>query len=501
MTDRPRDRRPIALAALSALTLAALAAAPLRAEEAAKTPLATELRQVAATTGADHYAVAACVRDAADGRALFEFKTDGPLVPASNQKLITTAAALAALGPHWQFHTLVGTMGDDLVIVGGGDPNFSVRYWNGDAMAAFRQWASALKSRGITHITGDLVFDDSAFDDQFVHPDWMAEDLPHHYAAPVGALMAAESCVTITVTAARTAGRPASVSLSPAGDLFALDGAIKTVASKRNTYRADLRPGGQDNVLRLSGQVPARSGAQRVRRAVIDPGTFAAAAILETLRDEGIRVDGRAVRRRVRTDTWRLPEAFKAHVIHTSTLEQTLRVANVESDNLYAESLMKAVGAYAGGDDPRWPSRQGSWAEGSRQIASALAGLGIDAAGSHFADGSGLAPTNRTTADLLSQLLVAMSRREDAELWMSTLGRWGDGVGLERKYGSDERLTGRVWAKTGYLKTARALSGYVRTESGRLLAFSMLANLPYSTKAHRAAKAWHRETLLVLVGQ
>ena len=104
----------------------------------------------------------------ADGKELLTHQADQLFVPASNEKLLTTAAALTDLGPDYQFRTVIGTAGRDLVVVGGGDPTISGRFTDGDPTVYFRRWAKVLNDQHVTKIAGDLVVDDSFFDRQLV---------------------------------------------------------------------------------------------------------------------------------------------------------------------------------------------------------------------------------------------------------------------------------------------------------------------------------------------
>jgi serine-type D-Ala-D-Ala carboxypeptidase/endopeptidase (penicillin-binding protein 4) len=119
------------------------AASPKRGEVVAR------LARLAAEPELKGLSCGLCVADLESGEIIFAHNAGTALIPASNMKLVTTSAALSALGSNWRFRTYVGTLGDDLVVVGGGDPNFSGRFWGEEATAAFRQWAKALQARGI----------------------------------------------------------------------------------------------------------------------------------------------------------------------------------------------------------------------------------------------------------------------------------------------------------------------------------------------------------------
>ncbi|NIA20878.1 MAG: D-alanyl-D-alanine carboxypeptidase/D-alanyl-D-alanine-endopeptidase [Anaerolineaceae bacterium] len=438
------------------------------------------------------------VVEAASGRTIFAANETAAMVPASTMKLATTAAALEVLGADFKFRTIIGTLGDDLAILGGGDPNLSGRFYGGDITAAPKRWAALLKSRGVKAIKGDLVFDDSVFESQWVHPGWPVNQYNEWYEAPVGGLVLNDSCVEVHVRPAARTGLPALVTISPPTRYFKLRGRILTRSKSRNNLRID-RPRGSETFV-LKGTVPLKSGRQTYLRTVHDPGAFAATVIRETFAAEGLPIAGRVVRKRLWTRSWQLPKGFQAQVVHTSTLAQTVAVANTRSQNLYAECILKALAAYSGNKDRPWPSAQGAWTAGRQEVARTLDAMGVPTGGCVFDDGCGLSRRNRLTPRALTKLLLVMYRGKQAEMWMNSLATSGDPGGSLRNRMGDEPLRGRVHAKTGYLRNVRALAGYVRTLSGRTIAFAMLADrLPYNSYHHSAVKKWMDDTCRVLV--
>ena len=153
-------------------------------------------------------------RPPAAPEGLYAVRADQPMVPASTLKLVTTAACFDRFGPEWRIKTYVGHVPSagtdaryDLAVIGGGDPNFSGRFWGGDPVAAFRKWAETLWARGLTAV-GRVVLDDSLFDGVLQHPHWPANQRADWYEAPVSALTVNDSCVDIHVSPGRP-GEPA----------------------------------------------------------------------------------------------------------------------------------------------------------------------------------------------------------------------------------------------------------------------------------------------------
>src|SRR5205085_12095449 len=106
---------------------------------------------------------------------LFKHNSDIPLVPASNLKIVTTSATLEKLGPDFKFRTMLVQRGQDLILIGDGDPTFGdaemLRKSGWDVTTAFKTWADALRQRGITSVN-DVLVDDSVFDENFLPENW-----------------------------------------------------------------------------------------------------------------------------------------------------------------------------------------------------------------------------------------------------------------------------------------------------------------------------------------
>jgi len=415
---------------------------------------------------------------------LYSRLPDRPLIPASNMKLMVTAACFDRLGPDWRLRTHVGRAPSprgrgtwDLAVIGGGDPNLSGRFWGGDTVGAFRQWARVLKGRGLTKVER-VVLDDTLFDATLVHPNWPADQRATWYEAPVNALPINDNCVNVHVAPGQ-AGGTARVRLEPPGSGIRLSGRIRTVASKEAHRYSLERFVDPDGVMRIHADGGFWAGApERVEyRALADPTQVFGNALVYALRAEGIQAAGPVVRAKLTTPRGAAIRVFRCDLVHTSRLDATVAVANTRSQNLYAECLLKLLGAYAltpKVTTPK-PPRQGSWESGRQELARWLSARGVPAAGCVFDDGSGLSRRNRLTVFTLTQVLALMERLH-GERFRRTLALAGDPEGSLRRRMRDTPAEGRVRAKTGYVAGASALSGYAETDSGRLLAFAILMN-------------------------
>src|SRR5438105_792341 len=134
------------------------------------------------------------------------------MMPASNMKIVTLAAAVEKLGWDYTYETTVriagridnGVLEGDLVVVGSGDPSLMAA--DGSADGLFSRWAGQLEAAGVRSIAGRIVGDDNTFDDETLGFGWSWDDLPDDYAAGVGALQLNEDAVRITVVPGAAAG-------------------------------------------------------------------------------------------------------------------------------------------------------------------------------------------------------------------------------------------------------------------------------------------------------
>jgi len=454
--------------------------------------LRDDIDKILATAGLEKATTAVRIVALADSAAheaaevLYSVRADLPLIPASTLKLMTTAACLDRLGPDWRIKTHIGRLPVegkkdewDLAVIGGGDPNFSGRFYNRDTVGAFRKWAEVLKAAGVKAL-GRIVLDDTLFDSVLLHPHWPPDQDGKWYEAPVSALSLCDNCLEVHVAPGAKAGDPARVWIDPPSAYAAVEGTITTVA-ERSQHAFSLQRIVDDVSwplmrIRASGRYLAGAAEVIEFRTVADPTMFFGAALAEALRGEGIAVAGPVVRGRLVDSGGQARADLVLDIIHASRLDATIAVAGKRSQGMYAESLMKILGAW--GPTPKisaiLPPRQGTWANGADEIRRWMAERGIPADGCVIDDGSGLSKENRLTALAVSELLAVMHERH-GETFVRSLAVAGQEGSLARRM-RGTAAEGRVFGKTGHVSGSSALSGYVRAKSGRMIAFSILMN-------------------------
>lgn len=420
--------------------------------------------QTRAASGATYVAR---VIDLESGRELYAHDSDRPVMPASNMKLVVTAAGLDLLGPDHVFRTYLAADGDNLWILGTGDPSLGDHNLSGlrgePITAIFDQWHNALTEHGITSVSGDLVYWDGAFESQQLHPSWEHDDLVHWYAAPVSGLNFNDNCLDIEVRPSQDA-MPASYDVTPpvTGYTFinqCITGAPAAPSIDRMAY---------SDVYVLGGGCSKATGLKS--KPVGSPGAFLADAFRTHLAARGFEIEGATTGSPIALDDAMPPESAKVIAVYETPIADVLQRINQNSQNLFAECLHKYTGAaYSASKGQAAP---GSWADGERAVRDFLRRQHVDDRGFSGQDGSGLSRQNRVTARLMTDVLAAMHTHRYAESYRASMATAGMGE-LRRRMND---LDGHLWAKTGYIRGVRALSGYVKTRSGRWLAFSFIFN-------------------------
>ena len=407
---------------------------------------------------------------------------DAHRVPASNAKLLTSTAAALALGRRFQFVTEIyqrGT-GGPLYLRGLGDPVLRGR--------ELRAMARTLRARGVRRVRG-VVVDDYHYDARRLAPGFEAFSEGAHYRPTSGALNVDGNAVMITVTAPRRRNHP-RVDVLPPSDYVKVRKQVRFLPGRRGRRSTMARIVVQRQIkgsimwLNISGKMGRRARAWSTRRAVYDPGLNAGWSLRRALVQAGVKVVG-TVRR------GRRPARARLLLRKRRSLQQVLMAVNRDSDNLAAETLIRAMGqrraaARASAEAPpagkrrrrrqrRKPKAADTWKQGLLQLRQTLAEQGIK--DFSLGNGSGLHRRSWVTA----RTMVALLRKVHSEralrrlLWptLAVAGRSGTLGGRLR----DTAAQGVVRAKTGTLSGALALSGFVDSagEKGPMV-FSLLVN-------------------------
>lgn len=400
------------------------------------------------------------------GKTLVEINSGRFFVPASNTKLFSTALALLRLGPGYRFLTIVRQEGNDLALIGGGDPAIAARKYpydkdepQGDALAGIRQLAEQIAASGIRSVAGDVIGDDTAWPYDPYPGGWSQDDALFEYGAPVSALTVNDNAFRITLTPSD----PPAIVLNPALEYYTIHNRVARGVEGRVRYERDA--GSRE--LRLSGVVTSRGWSQIL--AIDDPALYAALALKEELERRGIAVMGTARSRHRRSGEPRAAESGTVIARLTSPpLSELLQVVDKVSQNLHAEIMLREVGRVMRGE--------ATAENGVEELKVFLREAGVEKDQYHFVDGSGLSRLTLVTPETIFRLLSHMHKSKHRDTWVGLLPVGGEDGTLMSRFKENKSEARKVHAKTGSLSHVSGLSGYVDSGKHGRIAFSLLVN-------------------------
>lgn len=442
--------------------------------------LASRIDQIISENGAESAFWGIFVQDLATGEVLYSRDAKKSFIPASNQKVLVSAAALDALGSTYRYRTALyfdgRVRGDalegDLILRGSGDPTFgSVFAPGGDPLVA---WARRLAEMGVRRIEGRIVGDDNVFDDRKYAEGWDVDYVTNQSSRLLGVstngIAYNDNVVEVKITASR-AGQPPRIETRPDGYLEIQNGLTTRGRQRGIAVNTDRALGGE--TISFKGSIPIRY-AGTIVMPVTNPTALAVQAFRNYLEGQGIEVEGEALDIDDLSDYEYSRDApLFAHV--SPPLREILSLVNKESNNFYAEQVFRT---FAPG---------GSADGGERRIKQLLEGAGADTRPVSIRDGSGLSRKNFVTPEAMARLLTHMYSHPERDVFMASLAKGGEPQSTLR-----HRLHNLpVFAKTGSLESVRSLSGYATTAGGRTLAFAIFAN-NYSAPSYHVTQSIDR---------
>jgi D-alanyl-D-alanine carboxypeptidase/D-alanyl-D-alanine-endopeptidase (penicillin-binding protein 4) len=478
-----------------------------------------------------------------DGALIYGLNQTQLFQPASNTKLFTTAAALALLGADKRFTTRVvasgnldkkGVLHGDLKLVGDGDPSFGTHDLpylapsqrprpTGVApptLADIEELADKVYAAGLRRIEGDVVGDDAKFTWEPYPPDWSLDDLAYGYGAPVSALAVHDNEIEVKVSpGARgdSGGSPqAAIQSDPDLDYYAVENkvsALQTGAARDCDAQIGYEREQGTKDLVVFGNIEPKQAPCNQAVAIADPAEYAAIAFKAALEHRGVRVTGTAkashliwrysnpasrvdpmakpmmpaiLNRPYSPDARSLecdaqsiagpnePEHTVLATHESAPLSEDVTYTLKVSQNMHAEVLVRDVGAAY--------SCEHTQASGLTVLREFLSHAGIEKDDSYFVDGSGLSSHDLVTPRATAKLLQFATTQPWFADWKASLPVGGEDGTLGGRFAKPP-LKDHIFAKTGTLGEARALSGYIDAASGRTVIFSIMVDnhLPGST--------------------
>lgn len=449
------------------------------------------------------------------GQSLESWNDQKWIVPASNMKLVTSAAVLEKLGTEFRYQTPIygrGYLEDsvwvgDLMIVGKGDPSISGFLYEENRYHVFEELLHVLKNAGITGWTGQWIGRLGYFDAEVYPKGWDWDDLNFYYGVEISELSFNNNAVDLEVVAEGEIGAKPQISWFPDQTDYVRFINEQRIAPAHTKYDEYYRRSWQTNELYLASSLPV-GYKETEALAIYDAPAFFMDSFVDYLWANGLE-DTQQDTSPYRIERW-WPDVLKPETnesltglaseqlgsalwtgyppnwyatnsasdalvgweylgaVESPELGSLVSWLNKESDNFYAEMLLKTLSAETHGGP-------GSTSDGVQKTREILGSMGLDTTYVIMRDGSGLAGGNFLTTSFLTDLLFSMHHSSNSETYRASLPVMGEDGTLHYRMKSSP-LRGRVQAKTGFVGGARSLSGYLTTELGNTLIFSMSAN-------------------------
>ena len=396
------------------------------------------------------------------GKILYAYHAHQNFTPASTQKVFVGIAALKYLGPNFQFHTQI-TAPKNSIINGVATRGIGIRF-NGDPSLTVKDindLVQILKNRGIHSVLGTLIIDDTAYNRIPYAPGWIWDDLSYGYAAPLSANIINQNEFLLKIYPNKKIGaRPTLKYTFPKGLVNIRNLAITT------KYRQKHCPltvySNNNSNYTLMGCIAKNRGRIFRKLAVRGPYRYAKYLFTDTLKNSGIHLHVRYAR--VKT-----PKSYVVIADHSSKpLKKIIHFMLKESDNIYADSLLKTLGR-------QYYHTTGTWKNGKKAEAKILASSNINFKKIELEDGAGLSRYDLVSPASMNQLLYFAYQQPLKKILLTALPISGKDGTLEYRM-RNKVTTKRVHAKTGTMTGVSALAGYILTQHYGTLSFTIIVN-------------------------
>jgi D-alanyl-D-alanine carboxypeptidase/D-alanyl-D-alanine-endopeptidase (penicillin-binding protein 4) len=416
------------------------------------------------------------VVNAKSGKTIYDYQGRKAMIPASNMKIITTAAALKYLGADYEYKTEISLIGDTLAVIGSGDPLLGDRVTDAKYGRTtgwiFDEIGSILKSAKCEEIK-EIVIDTSIFDDQRVHKNWPLKDLNRWYACEVSGLNYNGNCIEIT---AKNNNGKINLTVEPDTSFIKIKNEVKVIKNGRQSLGSYRQQ--KINEIIVFGECSKGQGPIKV--AIERPSAYFGFLLAESLAKSGISVEGQFIEKKLDFNV-----RTKSLLTYRTKLSDVLARCNKKSFGLAAESLVKTIAAennpYKG---------NGSWEAGTALISQYLLQLGIESNEFNIDEGSGLSRNNKLSSNAITTALISIYESNDWSLYKDSLAVGGRDGTIAGSF-EEEKYKGKIFGKTGYLTGIRSLSGICSANNGEYI-FSILTNKTNGktkTAIHNIAKA------------
>jgi D-alanyl-D-alanine carboxypeptidase/D-alanyl-D-alanine-endopeptidase (penicillin-binding protein 4) len=413
------------------------------------------------------------IKDMKTGKVIAEHRANQAAIPASTMKVITTATALELLGAGFTYETILsydgtldtsGTLNGNVYIVGSGDPTLGSSKM-GDS-GFLKKWVTALQQAGIKKINGNIIGDDSRFDNEGANSKWTWDDIGNYYAPGIWGIAYRDNTVAVTFQSGAPGSTPAIIRQQPQVPGMTIDNFVTSTKTTSDNAYFFGSPKSLNRVVR--GEIPANRPSFVVRAELPNPALLLAQDVRAALTAEGIEVSGGALDQEM-YQRGRLLAPVTRTTLYTHTslpLSEIIKEANQKSNNFYTEQIFKSLSL---SKHPVATNQRSI--ELVRQF---WRSKGLDTTGLFMEDGSGLSPANAVSARFFTELMHYMYQQStNNDAFVKSLAVAGK-VGTLAGFLKNTPLDGKLIGKSGTISRVRAYTGYIT--NNREWAFTVLVN-------------------------
>ena len=415
------------------------------------------------------------VKNLKSGSVVYEYRSKNSITPASTLKLVTTSTALEILGANFRFETKLeidGKISSDsilngnLYIRGGGDPTLGSEK-TGDA-DFLSKWLQALKNAGIKNIKGQIIVDESIFDDEGVNPRWTWEDIGNYYAPGIYGLSYLDNTCKVVLRSGKVGSTPEIIKTIPSIPEFSFNNQLKSTTI--NSDSAYFYGAPRSYQRSIYGEIPANKNEFIVKSDIPNPGLLLAKDFQQKLLQNGFTVS------KVPTDKFDPTVKRKLIFTHFSPpLSEIVTETNIKSNNHYAEHLFRYLGLKY--------SAVGTTNSSLQVIKDFWKSKGLPVDQLFMYDGSGLSPTNAVSAHFYIELLTYMSSKSINKVVFKNSLPVSGVSGTLSGFLKNTPLQGKVRAKSGSISRVRCYAGYIDTNTKNYAFVLMVNNANGTSKA------------------
>ncbi len=377
-------------------------------------------------------------------KVISSYNESTPLIPASTTKLLTTESALNFVGEKFRWVTQLeyageideeGVLDGNLYIVGSGDPTLGTGKAGASTYSSIvKDFGYALAENGIKKVTGNIYVQTAVFKENKLaklpaNIVWMEQK---QYYLPVGTTM----------------------NINPANE--------RLIAKKNNPFQDSK------NFYYVSPYINQIVYADKFEGGsfttkIADAPYSLANALRASLIKSGIPVVGKVEGKIVDLT----PEKRKVVTAYRSPMLADIVIdTNQRSDNALSEAMLRMLGFQRNGDQ--------TLDSGRRAVLDHLNEIGFDVQGLSYLDGSGLSRGNTVTPIAQVKFLTDLMNEKYYKTFFESLPIAGQTGTLKKSFAGIGN--GQIFAKTGTLNKVKTLAGFVKTNTGRTLAFSLMVN-------------------------